>query len=173
MTHVHHLRTWKCFPEAPQTDSLILLRRACGGPEGRRDFSLWTSSGGHTEHLRVSAGMWFQLLLPQVTLCPKTSTAFNQSPLFHRSSSLQFLEPFFQALYSTHSVFFLVTFDCYLFTGLSNPLIPGEVPGTNRCWYRFLSRISLLFVSFGQIYRALSSLTRDRTCIPCTGSSAS
>lgn len=42
-THIYHLQDLEMLPEPPQTAGLILLRTACGGLEGHRDFSLWTS----------------------------------------------------------------------------------------------------------------------------------
>lgn len=74
MTHVYHLQDLEMLPRASPDGQCNPSQESLWGPGGSPRLLTvdLLPSGGHTEHLRVSAGMWFQLVLPQVTLCPKT-----------------------------------------------------------------------------------------------------
>ena len=74
MTHVYRLQDLEMLPRASPDGQCNPSQDSLWGPGGSPRLLTvdLLPSGGHTEHLRVSAGMWFQLVLPQVTLCPKT-----------------------------------------------------------------------------------------------------
>lgn len=73
-THIYHLQDLEMLPRASPDGRSNPSQESLSGPGGSPRLLTVNllPSGGHTEHLRVSAGMWFQLLLPHITLCPKT-----------------------------------------------------------------------------------------------------